>query len=206
MSFSGLLIGAAMLLQGVDATGTAIARPIGEVHLEPTTGSYFQIFEFYGRPPHTWRHAKEMVRGYFHEGREGQLATIKAQTIHYFLLVNFPMVQQHQMWIGLSATCNERAELAWTDGTTLQEYPFRAWNDGTQRKISRTCRDRAESGLVLPVFYDPHELGTRWEAGNANQNLRYMIVEFAVPVEDGEEQSETEPAASESPSDSGPAD
>ena len=184
MSLAGLVFGAVMLLQGVDATGTAIARPIGEVHLEPTTGSYFQVFEFYGRPPYTWRHSNEMVKGYFHQGRVGQLATIKSQNVHYFLLVNFPMVQQVRMWIGLSATCNERAELSWIDGTALKDHPFRAWNDGAQRKISRTCRTKIDSGTVLPIFYDPHELGTRWEPGTASQNYRYMMVEFAVPEEE----------------------
>ena len=186
MLFSSLVIGAAMLFQGVDATGTAIARPIGQAHLEPTTGSYFQVFEFYGRPPYTWRHAGEMVKGYFHQGRVGQLATIKAQNVHYFLLINFPIVQKERMWIGLSATCNESAELNWVDGTQLKDHPFRAWNDGAQRKISRTCRARADSGTVIPVFYDPHELGTRWEPGTATQNYRYMMVEFAVPEVDTE--------------------
>mgnify|MGYP000515237438 CR=1 FL=1 len=186
MSLSGMLFAVALLFQGVDETGTAIARPIGEAYLEPTTGSYFQIFEFYGRPPHTWAHAKEMVRGYYHEGREGRLAHVKSQTVHYFLLVKFPMVRQHQMWIGLSATCNEKADINWLDGSSIKEQAFRAWNDGTQRTISRTCRSRKESGDVLPVFYDPHELGTRWEAGAAGKNLRYMIAEFPVPVEEPE--------------------
>lgn len=191
MSLSGMFLGAAMLLQNVDATGTAIARPVGEVYLEPTTGSYFQVFEFFGRPPHTWAHAKEMVRGYVHEGREGRLAHIKSQTIHYFLLIKFPMIRKIKMWIGLSATCKERADIRWIDGTHLGDQPFRAWNDGTQRTITRTCKSRIDSGDVLPVYYDPHELGTRWEAGNAGTNLRYMIVEFPVLEEDPESEAET---------------
>jgi len=195
MSLSGLFLAVAMMFQGVDDTGTAVARPIGEAYLEPTTGSYFQVFEFYGRPPHTWNHAKIMVKGYLHEGREGQLAHIKSQTVHYFLLVKFPVMRQQKMWIGLSATCKERAEIKWLDGTFIGEQAFRAWNDGTQRKISRTCRARQDSGAVLPVFYDPHELGTRWEAGDAGTNLRFMIVEFPVPKEETEEEvaSNSEP-------------
>ncbi len=180
---SGLLFAVALMFQGVDATGTAIARPIGEVYLEPTTGSYFQIFEFYGRPPHTWRHAKLMVKGYLVEGREGRLAEVKSQSVHYFLLTKFPLLRKEKMWIGLRATCNEKAEIEWLDGTKIGEQPFRAWNDGTERTISRTCRANKNSGKVLPIYYYPHELGIRWEAGSANQNLSYMIVEFPIPQE-----------------------
>jgi len=192
MSLTAMLFAATLLFQGLDETGTAIARPIGDAALEPTTGSYFQVFEFFGRPPYTWRHAKLMVKGYLHEGREGRLATIKSQSVHYFLLVKFPMVREQKMWIGLSATCNEHADIEWLDGSSLSEAPFRAWNDGAQRKISRTCRAKAETGTVLPVYYDPHELGTRWEPGTATTNLRYMMVEFPVPAEESSEEPATE--------------
>jgi len=184
MLFSGLMLSLALMIQGVDDTGTAVAKPIGEVHLEPTTGSYFQVFEFYGRPPHTWKHAQRMVRGYHHEGREGRLASVKSGNTHYFLLAKFPLIRQRQMWIGLKAECNETAEITWSDGTALEGQSFRAWNDGTQKKISRTCRDRPSSGMLLPVYYDPHQLGTRWEAGTERSNLSYMLVEFVEPTED----------------------
>jgi hypothetical protein len=187
MSFAGLMLAASMLTQGLDDTGTAIAKPIGDVILEPTTGSYFQVFEFYGRPPHSWRHADRMVRGYFHEGREGKLAHVVSGSVHYFLLSRFPIVRQEKMWIGLQVTCNEKAEIEWVDGGALADQSFRAWNDGTQKTISRTCRDRVESGYEMPIFYDPHELGTRWEAGNSRTNLRFMMVEFQVPKETDEE-------------------
>lgn len=191
MSFAGLVLAASMLLQGLDDTGTAVARPIGEVHLEPTTGSYFQVFEFYGRPPHTWRHADRMVRGYLHEGREGRLAHITSGSVHYFLLVKFPLLRQMPSWIGLRAICNETTELKWVEGPDLVDQSFRAWNDGTQKNISRTCRANKNSGMELPVFYDPHELGTRWEIGDIRTNQRYMLVEFKVPEDAEAEATET---------------
>ena len=193
MSISGALIALALLVQGVDDTGTAVAKPVGPVHLEPITGSYFQVFEFYGRPPHTWRHAERMVRGYFHEKREGQLAAIKSGQIHYFLLSKFPLLQRQKMWIGLLAKCNDTAEITWSDGTALADQSFRAWNDGTLKRISRTCRSRKQSGAELPVFYDPHELGTRWEAGNQRTNLKYMLVEFVEPTEEIGDETAPEP-------------
>jgi len=192
MSLTGIIFAAALMFQNVDATGTAVARPMGKAYLEPTTGSYFQIFEFYGRPPHTWEHAKEMVRGYHHEGREGRLAHIKSQTVHFFLLIKFPKIRETKMWIGLRAICNEKAEIDWQDGPALKEQPFRAWNDGAQRSISRTCRSKKESGITLPVYYDPHELGTRWQPGNSRTNLPYMIVEFPALQEETKAEENTE--------------
>jgi hypothetical protein len=186
MSLSAILFATALLFQGVDETGTAIARPVGEAYFEETTGSYFQVMEFYGRPPHTWRHANAMVRGYVYKGREGRLAHVTSQSVHYFLLVNFPALRQKPMWIGLSATCNERAEVAWHDGPDIRDQTFRAWNDGTRRRISRTCRANVDTGLVLPIFYTSDELGTRWEAGSAGQNLRFMMAEFPAPPKEVE--------------------
>jgi len=114
--------------------------------------------------------------------------------VHYFLLVNFPLVREQRMWIGLSATCNEHPDIEWLDGTAIAEKPFRAWNDGAQKKISRTCKSNKESGIVLPVHYDPHELGTRWEPGTAKLNLRYMMVEFPAPqVDDASDDSDPKP-------------
>jgi len=192
MLFTGLMLSLALMFQGVDDTGVAVARPTGEVYLEPTTGSYFQIFEFYGRPPHTWRHAQRMVRGYRYEGREGQLASVKTGKTHYFLLTKFPLLQKQRMWIGLQAVCNETVDITWTDGDDLADQSFRAWNDGTQKRISRTCRARRGSGLQLPVYYDPNLLGTRWEVGTIGTNIQYMMVEFVEPIE---EEVEEKPAA-----------
>jgi len=190
-----MLVAVVMLFQGADDTGTAVARPIGEVKLEPTSGSYFQMFEFYGRPPHTWKHAQRMVRGYFYEEREGRLAEIKTGAIHYFLLLNFMDLRSKKAWIGLSATCNETAEMKWLDGSDLADQSFRAWNEGTTRNISRTCRANKDSGMVLPAYYDSHELGLRWDVGNEKTNLKYMMVEFPVPVDEtpeDEQKSESE--------------
>ncbi|MBV1900244.1 MAG: C-type lectin domain-containing protein, partial [Kordiimonadaceae bacterium] len=140
MSVSTLLVVAAMMFQsGVDSTGTAIARPYGDVQQEETTGSYFQMFEFYGRPPHTWEHAQAMVSGYEYKGRPGRLAHIKTSAIHYFLLLNFPDLHSNKAWIGLGAECNEKADIMWADGSLLKHQSFRAWNVGTLKKISRTC-------------------------------------------------------------------
>ncbi|MFC4349735.1 C-type lectin domain-containing protein [Kordiimonas lipolytica] len=181
-----------MLFQGIDDTGTAVARPIGEVHLNETSGSYFQVFEFYGKPPHTWRHAKRMVRGYLYEGREGQLATIKDVETHYFLLLNFPMMRTSAMWIGLSATCNETADLAWVDGAKLADQSFRGFGDGALRDISRTCRSRKDSGMEIPIFYEPDAFGVRWQKGTDRQNLTYMMVEFPKPADAASEEAEQE--------------
>jgi len=189
MIFASVLLVTSMALQGLDDTGTAVAKPVGDIFLEPTTGSYFQMFEFYGRPPHTWRHADRMVRGYVHEGREGRLARVPSGSVHYFLLTKFPMLLKERSWIGLKVQCNETTEINWVDGTALGDQAFRAWNDGTQRNISRTCRENPNSGLELPVYYFPHELGTRWEVADSRYNLRYMMVEFQVP-EDAEASDE----------------
>lgn len=191
MFLSGVLVAAAMMFQVVDDTGTAVARPIGEVKLEPTTGSYFQMFEFFGRPPHTWEHAKRMVRGYRYKDREGRLAHVKTGAVHYFLLLNFMEMRSKKAWIGLSATCGEKAEIEWIDGSQLADQSFRAWNEGTPRKISRTCKAAKDSGRVLPVFYDSHELGLRWESGAPRMNLQYMMVEFP----DLSDEAEGDPAA-----------
>ncbi|WP_286828529.1 MULTISPECIES: C-type lectin domain-containing protein [Kordiimonas] len=173
-----------MLFQGIDETGTAVARPLGEVHLNEGNGSYYQVFEFYGKPPHTWRHAKRMVRGYLYEGREGQLATVKDVETHYFLLLNFPMIRTSPMWLGLSATCNETADLLWVDGSNLADQSFRGFGEGALRDISRTCRARKDSGMEIPIFYEPDAFGVRWQMGRGNQNLTYMMVEFPVPTEE----------------------
>lgn len=180
------VIGAAMMMQSLDATGTALARPIGEAHLEPVSGSYFQVFEFYGRPPHTWRHAEQMVKGYLHDGREGHLAFVKEGATHYFLILNFDLIHEQKMWIGLSAQCNDVAELNWLDGSSLQSGSFRAWSSVAQKKVRDGCNARRNTGTELPVFYEPSEFGVRWEVGEPNTNLKYMMVEFPVPKEDGD--------------------
>ena len=183
MAVSAVMVAVAMMLQSsVDATGTAIARPTGDVKQEDTSGSYFQIFEFYGRPPHTWEHAQAMVGGYVYKERAGRLAQVKSSAIHYFLLLNFLELRENKTWIGLGAECNETADLMWIDGSLLKDQSFRAWNEGTLKKISRSCRSSKGSGKILPVFYDADEFGLRWEAGSEKQNLRHILVEFPDPV------------------------
>ncbi|MCK0070418.1 C-type lectin domain-containing protein [Kordiimonas laminariae] len=190
MLFAGLMLASSFLIQ--DATGIAVARPTGKAHLEPTTGSYFQIFEFHGRPPHTWEHASRMVRGYLHDNeREGRLATIKSNAVHYFLLLEFPEMREKPMWIGLRAQCNEYTDYIWTDETTLEDQTFRAWNAGTQQKIREFCRSNKDTGRTLPVYYDPTEFGVRWDVRDPRINIKYMMVEFPAPEEAVEE---TEPA------------
>jgi hypothetical protein len=173
------------LFQGLDDTGTAVARPVGEAHYNEHTGSYYQIFEFYGKPPHTWAHARRMVKGYLLQGREGQLATIKSVDVHYFLVLNFLDMRTKPMWIGLYAECNETAELKWVDGSLLADQSFRGFGDGELRNISRTCRSRQSSGATLPIFYQPDEFGVRWRAGRDNSNNQYMMVEFPDPDKEG---------------------
>lgn len=188
------LVAAMMMMQGLDDTGTAIAQPVGKAILEPVSGSYFQIFEFFGRPPHTWRHAKRMVKGYLHEGREGHLATIKEGSTHYFLILNFPELRQQPMWIGLAAECNESAELVWVDDTKLADTSFRAWNPIAQKKIRDQCKRLQDTGTELPIYYEPSELGSRWEVNSPTGNLTRMMVEFPVPVEETDETSEEQPS------------
>ncbi|MCJ9430388.1 C-type lectin domain-containing protein [Kordiimonas marina] len=179
MSFLGMIAIVATLFQGgVDATGTAIARPLGEAHEDPSTGNYYQIFQFYGPKPYTWAHAKHMVHGYIYEGRVGQLASVKTLETHYFLLLQFPEMRKHKTWIGLSAQCNEQADLEWLDGTKLEDTNFRAWAADAQRKISRTCRDHRLSGNIYPIYYMPDAFGVRWEMGQSNTDIEYMVVEF----------------------------
>lgn len=178
------LIAALFMMQAIDDTGTAIAQPIGTAILEPTSGAYFQVFEFYGRPPHTWRHAKRMVKGYLHEGREGRLAQIKNSNIHYFLILNFDDLRKFPMWIGLSADCNEQADLMWVDGTPLSETSFRGWNPVAQKKIRDTCKGLQDTGTQLPIYYEPDQLAARWEMATPNRNITRMMVEFPVPEEE----------------------
>ncbi|NVJ69275.1 MAG: C-type lectin domain-containing protein [Alphaproteobacteria bacterium] len=188
MSFLGATVAILMtLFQGIDETGTAVARPIGQASLDSATGSYFQVFEFYGRPPHSWEHASRMVKGYIYEGREGQLATVKDVNTHYFLILNFPQMRTTSMWIGLTATCNEQADIEWIDGARLLDQSFRGFADGVARKISRTCRDRKDSGAVFPIYYQPDEFGVRWQVATPNQNLQYMMVEFPKPPEEDQQ-------------------
>lgn len=175
---------AMMMVQGLDETGTAVARPIGQAVLEPVSGSYFQIFEFYGRKPHTWRHARRMVKGYHHEGREGRLAFVKDGTTHYFLILNFDLLRQAKMWIGLSAECNEQADLKWLDETMLADTNFRAWSSVAQKNIREQCRRLKDTGTQLPIFYEPTDFGVRWEMAGPKTDIRYMMVEFPVPTEE----------------------
>lgn len=185
MSFLGATVAVMMtFLQGIDETGTAVARPVGQVYLNDTTGSYYQVFEFYGRPPHTWRHASRMVKGYLQEGREGQLATVKDVETHFFLLLHFPEMQKKLMWIGLSATCNETADIEWVDGAKLADQSFRGFAQGALKNISRTCRERKDSGYVMPIYYQGDQFGIRWQVATPTQNIQYMLVEFPKPVEE----------------------
>ncbi|TNE60662.1 MAG: C-type lectin domain-containing protein [Alphaproteobacteria bacterium] len=179
MSILGVISVVAALMQGLDSTGTAIARPIGEAHKDPTSGNYYQIFEFYGPRPYTWRHARRMVRGYIYEGMEGQLASVKELSTHYFLLLQFPKMREMPTWIGLSAQCNETAELTWQDGSSLADQSFRAWGADAQATISRYCRAHKLSGDTIPIYYKPDQFGVRWEAGNEGTDLQYMVVEFS---------------------------
>lgn len=181
------VVGAMMLMQGLDETGIAVARPIGKAILEPVTGSYFQVFEFYGRPPHTWRHAKNMVRGYRHNDREGRLAFVKTGATHFFLVLNFEMLRAKKMWIGLSAECNDQADLIWSDETPLGDGSFRAWSPVAQKGIRENCARLEGTGTRLPVFYDPTEFGVRWEIGSVTMNITHMMVEFPVPSEEDAE-------------------
>lgn len=185
MSFLGATLAIVMtLFQGIDETGTAVARPTGEVKFSERTGSYYQVFEFYGKPPHTWEHAQRMVRGYVYEGREGQLAMVKDVETHYFLVLNFPAMRTSPMWIGLSVQCNDVAETEWVDGSSLADQSFRGFAEGELRKISRECRRRKDSGEILPVFYEPDAFGVRWRLGRKGENKTLIMVEFAAPIEE----------------------
>lgn len=179
-----VLVASMMLIQNVDETGIAVAQPVGEAILEPISGSYFQIFEFYGRPPHTWRHATRMVKGYRHEDREGHLAFVKDGATHFFLVLNFDMLRERKMWIGLSAECNEQADLKWLDDVPLAEGSFRAWSPVAQKNIRDNCKRLQDTGTRLPIYYDPTEFGVRWEVGSPGDNITHMMVEFPVPPED----------------------
>ncbi len=182
------LFAAMLMVQNTDDTGIAVAQPVGEAVLEPISGSYFQVFEFYGRPPHTWRHAARMVKGYRHEDREGHLAFVKDGATHFFLVLNFDMLREQKMWIGLSAECNEQADMKWIDETPLAEGSFRAWSPVAQKNIRERCRALEDTATQLPIFYDPTEFGVRWEVGDPRTNITHMMVEFPVPAE--EEMSE----------------
>lgn len=185
----GALVAAMMMFQ--DDTGIAVARPIGDAVLEPVSGSYFQIFEFFGRPPHTWRHASRMVKGYRHADRDGHLAYVKEGATHFFLVLNFDLLRTNRVWIGLSARCNESAELYWADDTPLTEGSFRAWSPVAQKRFRDQCRSLQNTGTDLPVYYDPTEFGVRWEVANPNANIQHMMVEFPVPSEtDGEDEEQ----------------
>lgn len=188
------LVGTMMLVQGLDETGIAVARPVGKAILEPITGSYFQVFEFYGRPPHTWRHATRMVKGYRHNGREGRLAFVQTGATHFFLVLNFEMLRQKKMWIGLSAECNKQADLKWLDETLLGDGSFRAWSPIAQKGIREGCARLEGTGKRLPVYYDPTEFGVRWEIGSETYNITHMMVEFPVPPEEDEAESSEEPS------------
>lgn len=182
---ANMMVALTMMLQGIDDTGTAIARPIGEVHFNEATGSYYQVFDFVGKPPHTWEHARRMVKGYRYQGREGRLAIVRDIETHYFLIMKFPKMRETRMWIGLRATCGEGAELAWVDESSLQDQSFRGFGEGVLREISRTCRARPNSGDILPIFYEPDGFSVRWQVGAARTNQTYMMVEFPVPEEEG---------------------
>ena len=184
----GALVAAMMMFQ--DDTGIAVARPIGEAMLEPVSGSYFQVFEFFGRPPHTWRHAARMVKGYRHEDRDGHLAYVKDGATHFFLVLNFDILREQKLWIGMSARCNETAELYWLDDTPLAEGSFRAWSPVAQKTFRDQCKQLQNTGTDLPIYYDPTEFGVRWEVANPRTNLKYMMVEFPVPAESNEEEAE----------------
>ncbi|WP_262691517.1 C-type lectin domain-containing protein [Kordiimonas aestuarii] len=184
---ASMMVAVTMMMQGVDDTGTAIARPIGDVYLNEETGSYYQVFDFVGKPPHTWEHARRMVKGYRYEGREGRLAVVRDISTHYFLIMKFPKLRQQKMWIGLRATCNETADLEWVDGTSLMDQSFRGFGDGVLRDISRVCRARKDSGDILPVYYEPDQFGVRWQVGSARTDMAYMMVEFPVPGDDDEQ-------------------
>ncbi len=178
------LVAAMMMIQNIDDTGIAVAKPVGQAVLEPITGSYFQIFEFYGRPPHTWRHAARMVKGYRHKDRDGHLAFVKDGATHFFLVLNFDMLREKKMWIGLSAKCNEQADLTWLDDTLLSDGSFRAWSPVAQKKFRDDCKRQQGSGTDLPIYYDPTEFGVRWEVGSPTLNIQHMMVEFPVPAAD----------------------
>lgn len=180
-------------MQGVNDTGTAVARPIGDAHFNEKTGSYYQIFEFLGKPPHTWAHARRMVRGYLHDGREGQLATVKDVDTHYFLVLNFLEMRTKAMWIGLSVTCNETAEIAWIDGARIEDQTFRGFGEGELRSISRACRSLKDTGVEMPIYYEPDEFGVRWRLARGNTDKQYMMVEFPEPLEE-EAEAEAEKA------------
>ena len=97
---ASVLVALTMMMQDIGDTGTAVARPIGEVHFNEETGSYYQVFDFIGKPPHTWVHARRMVKGYRYEGREGRLAVIRDISTHYYLIQKFPKMREQPMWIG----------------------------------------------------------------------------------------------------------
>ncbi len=183
-AFAGIMLIGASLQSFNDYTGTAVAQPIGEAHLDPTSGSYYQIFVFHGKPPHTWRHARKMVRGYFHEKREGRLAHVLNIKTHYFLISKFPMMFDQRMWIGLSVVCekDDGPQPQWTDGKLLKETTFRAWDPAAGQSYNRQCKGK-DYKTQIPVMYDPTQFGSRWRVEQINTNVKYMMVEFAEPVE-----------------------
>ncbi|WP_374763803.1 C-type lectin domain-containing protein [Yunchengibacter salinarum] len=179
----GMALSSGAVGQGVDSTGTAVAKPRGQAVQDPTSGSYFQLFEFYGPQPYSWRHASAMVPGYEYKGVPGQLARIKQADTHYFLMVEFPVLRSAPAWIGLVGECGRGIEFQWVSGEPLSQSPFRAWAAGA-REQARTLCDRAPEGTRLPVFYEPSEFGTRWRVTRSNANQRLMLVEF--PQQDPE--------------------
>ncbi len=173
-----LILAFLMQIYAPDATGTAVAVPMGEVFYREATDTFYQIFEFQGSPPHSWAHAQFTVKGYRHQGREGYLAKIPDATTHYYLVGNILHLRQLPAWIGLGVECeNGVAVPTWDDDTPLSEQSFRAWAPNTGTAARNFCRGRTTSELA-PVYYAPSDLGSRWTMGAPNTNIKFLLVEF----------------------------
>lgn len=164
-----------------DATGTAVAQPTGEVVYREDTDTYYQIFEFFGSPPYSWEHAQFTVKGYRHKGREGFLAKIPDAMTHYFVLGSLRQLRAQPAWIGMAFRCEEGVAVAsWDDGDLLKDQSFRAWAPNVGRKTRDACRGRMSSDAI-PVYYNPTDLGTRWEVASGKGNIQYLLVAFPPP-------------------------
>ncbi len=178
------LISLVSLQVSVDATGTAIARPVGEAKFDAPSGSYFQVMQFYGPTPHTWEHAQVMVKGYRHKDREGRLAHITTGEIHFFMMLNYPELQMYPMWMGLRVECKDK-QGRWTDNTLLREQEFRAWSDTTGKIIRDTCKREGEKSYVPFTYKGSETGGLRWHAVGKRTNVKSMLVEFPDPAKSG---------------------
>lgn len=139
----------------------------------PNTKSYFELK--FG-PVLYWQEAYTKASSLSYKGVRGRLAVVASQETHSFLRRSFKL--EAETWIGLQYWCSFR-KLLWVTGEVHDRGVFSPWAADWNRPGIAPCEGAGtRASGFMPIYYQPHSRGFRWQAVGSAKGFERFLVEY----------------------------